>query len=272
VDHPLDDCRLKIAGAKSDFDALYEKIIEFTKENSFVYRVKADLKTGEHRIEFPEPPALPREWGISVGKIVGLVHSALDYLIVALIREAGGKEDTNSSFPIFEDRDKYLAIWRKKPQPISFRDRYLRGVPDPLKGRIDDFQPYNRGGQAFRDPLALLLALHNADEHRALQAAYTSIDLPLHAVRFPTTTPISDVAITFKLPVDIDVEAKVTRKGKTFAPQFVVAQKVQMEPRTVELQIVFGADDPARMVTFSELGEIVRRVEEIVESFSSDLA
>lgn len=267
MDHPLHDCRVKIAGAKKRFDELHDEVVAFGKEpqNRPSIGVDVDLETGEQVLDFGKPPRLPDQWSVAVGEIAHNCRSALNYLVAILVHEAGGKKDGSSAFPLAEDESFYLG---RNKSGVTYRDRVLRGVPEPQRETIDGFQPYTDGDMAFRHPLALLGKLNNPDKHELPQAAFGSIEFPTHILRLPTTDPLEGVVI--RLNPGISVETKATR-GRGRLPVAIAISPKMYVNYPIKFQVVFGAKDPSRLVSMDDLRGIVTTTETVVETFGPDL-
>jgi hypothetical protein len=132
MDHPLDDCRLKIARAKEQFDALRDEIAEFSQNNPYAATIRLDPETGDEIFEATDPPRFKRSWGVLVGEIAHNLRSALDWLVHELVTEASGEPHGKTAFPISETEGGYLRVVRRGG--VSYRDWLLAGVPDKLKG------------------------------------------------------------------------------------------------------------------------------------------
>ncbi len=264
MEHPLDDCRLKIARAKRDFDALQTEMAKFGENNRYGARVHVDPETQEHALNFGKPPSLPRDWGAEAGEIGVKCRGALDYLINVFIRKAGG--EPKGQFPIGTSETEYFKPGR---QGVTYRDRLLDGFPEPLRDRIDGFQPYKAGDQAHVHPLALLANLSNADKHRLPQTTYVAIDLPAHVVCLPTSDPVENLTITLPSPADISVEAKMARSHAPDAMAVQIHPKVQVDWH-IGVEFVFGREFGKPLISMVDLRNVIAATEEIVESFAAD--
>ena len=265
MEHPLDDCRLKIARAKEQFDALHAEIAQFFEDYPYVVRIYVDPQTGDEVFEAPEPPTFDRSWGVIVGEIAHNCRSALDWLANVLVTESGGEPDRETAFPISRTEADYL---RKNRTGVPYRDRLLRGMRDDFKDRIDAVQPYKRGDLAYADALVALRYLTDRDKHRHLHPAYAWINMPSKAFCFPTDDEMRDITIRLPREGGFDVQAQFKRGRGTPAGIVVYPDvKVQRQPG---VEVVFGRD-PDKLHGLDDLRDLVLYVERIVESFDDAL-
>jgi hypothetical protein len=264
VDHPLDDCRTKVARAKEQFDALRDEIIEFTKDKPYTARIYVDSQTGDEVFEAPEPPRFPKRWAAIFGEITHNCRSALDYLVTALVEEAGREPDGNNAFPISKSRTGYLT---RNKGGITYRDRLLNGIPEPLKEKIDKFQPYERGDLAHADVLLALKYLADRDKHRKPHPAYAWINMPTKAFLFPMDTEYRNVSIRLPRKGGLQIQADFhgMKRGRA---GFVVYPDVKVQ-RLPGVEVVFGRD-PGKVIGMDDLVGLIKYVEVVVESFAGD--
>ena len=264
MDHPLDDCRLKIARAKEQFDSLHAEIVKFDKTNPYVLDCHVDPETGDETIKCAEPPSFPRRWGVIVSEIAQHLRSSLDYLVGVLIEEAGGKPNGDTAFPISKTKTRYL---RKNKRGVTYRDRKLRGVPGPLKARIDGFQPFKRGDLAHADMLLALSDFANRDKHRSLRPAYAWINTPTRAFSFPTDDELKDLEIRVTGDGGFKIQTEFKHGfSKPLALVMYPNVKVQGPPG---VEVVFGREDaPGEMLGMKDLRDLILYVESVVESFA----
>ncbi len=265
MDHPLDDCRTKVARAKEQFDSLRDEIVEFFKDNPYTASITVDPQTGDEVFEAKEPPRFPARWSTIFGEIAHNCRSALDYLITILVEEGGREPDGNNAFPITKSHAGYV---RKDRRGITYRDKLLKGVPEPLKDKIDQFQPYNRGDLAHADSLLALKYLADRDKHRKPHPAYAWVNMPTKAFLFPMDTEYRNV--TIRLPheggLQIQAEFRGMRRGQA---GFVVYPDVKVQ-RPPGVEVVFGRD-PSRVVGLDDLSNLIQYVEVVIESFAGDI-
>jgi hypothetical protein len=265
VDHPLEDCRLKIARAKEEFDALHAEIIQFSKDKPYVVSFQVDPKTGDEIFESLEPPRFPRSWATRVGVIAHNLHSALDHLIAAFVRETGREPDGDNAFPISKTKGRYLT---KNKRGVSYRNRLLKNVPDDIKRRIDALQPYQRGDLAYADALLALRHLSHGDKHRDPQAAYAWINTPSRAFSFPTDDEMRNLRIRLPRKGGVDVQADFKR-GRAGRPGGIVIYPDVKMKREPGVEVVFGRE-PDKLHGLDDLAGLIAYVESIIESFDAD--
>ncbi|MEA2331531.1 MAG: hypothetical protein QOH58_1669 [Thermoleophilaceae bacterium] len=264
MEHPLEDCRLKVARAKEQFNALHDEIVRFSEDNPYVVDVQVDPETGDEIFESAEPPRFPRRWATLVGEIAHNLRSSLDQLVAVFIREAGREPDGNNAFPISKTKDRYLV---RNKRGLSYRDRLLRQVPNHIKQRIDALQPYQRGNLAYADALIALRHMSDRDKHREPQTAYAWITTPTKAFSFPTDDEMRNLKIRLPRKGGVDVQADFKRgRGKPAAIVVYPDVKVQREPG---VEVVFGRD-PDKLVGLDDLRGMIGYVETIIESFAAD--
>jgi hypothetical protein len=267
VDHPLDDCRLKVARAKQQFDALHGEIALFFKDNPYVATIGVDPETGDQIFDAPEPPHFKRSWGVIVGEIAHNCRSALDWLIHVLIAESGGEAHGKTAFPISETESGYLKAVRRGG--TTYRDWLLAGLPDTLKERIDALQPYQRGDLARTDALLVLRYLTDRDKHRHLHPAYAWINLPSKAFLIKADSPARNIKIRLPAEGGVDMQADF-KDGKAGADAGIVYYPKVTVKREPGVEVVFGAE-PSHVTGLDDLRHLIGYVEQIIESFDADL-
>jgi hypothetical protein len=264
VTHPLDDCRLKIARAKEQFDALHQEISDFAKNNSDVFNIYVDTETGDEVLDCTEPPVFPRNWGIKVGELAHNLRSALDYLVNVLSAEGGGKPEGNH-FPIARTKGAYL---RKDKRGRTMRAKAMPTVPETMRRRIDAYQPYTHGKLAYADALVALQHLTNQDKHNRLVPAYMYVTTPRQSFSFPCEEPIANFEI--RMPRDGGFSVKAQFKGgRVLDRQIIMYPNVKMQ-RPTGVEVVFGRD-PAKLVGLDDIRRVIVYVELIIESFCGDM-
>jgi hypothetical protein len=267
MDHPLDDCRLKIARAKQQFDALRDEIADYFKGNPYVATIGVDPQSGDQVFEAAEPPRFKRSWGVIVGEIAHNCRSALDWLIHVLITESGGEPHGKTAFPISETEDGYFRVVRRGG--ITYRDWLLDGLSDSLKERIDAFQPYKRGDLAYADALVALRYLTDRDKHRHLHPAYGWINMPSTAFLLRADTDVRNIKLRLPAKGGVEMQADFKGGGRGADPGIVFYPKVQVK-RNPGVEVVFGSE-PDKMHGLDDLRQLIGYVETIIESFSRDL-
>jgi hypothetical protein len=155
----------KIARARVHLSTFETDVGKFIEQARPRFIRKVDHESTKHwLVFFVEDPYPPIELSVVIGDFLHNLRSALDNLICGLVRK-GNPTSTCSGrqFPIFIDRDKYLAK----------RSRMLKGVPKEACTLIDGLQPQCRPETTRElDPLWILNTLCNRDKHRAANLTF----------------------------------------------------------------------------------------------------
>lgn len=172
--HPLAGPRLRLSRSKDHLERLDREINKFLGGKPEPYKLVSDLdpKTGKgaYRVSvIKEPDA---RWGVVIGEIAHNLRAALDGLTWQLAMLNPGEPHARTGFPIYalgRTKRKHRGggllphFWGKRDGVLR-----LRGVPKPLRARIEAVQPYKRGNGGRLNPLFLLHEMNNADKHRLL--------------------------------------------------------------------------------------------------------
>jgi hypothetical protein len=102
-----------------------------------------------------EPP--PDDLGLLLGDATHNLRSALDCLVAAMARRAGGADD-ETQFPICDDPRQFES---------RYRARRLRCLAANEIDFLEQLQPYHQGLR-FIHPLCYLRDMSNADKHRLI--------------------------------------------------------------------------------------------------------
>ncbi len=267
MDHLLDNCRLKIAGAKKQVDSLRDEIKEFAEDNPCTVNTEVDPETGDELVEVIDPPTFPGDWGITFGQIAYGTRSALDHLIGAFLRKAGREPHGDTAFPISKTESRYL---RKNRRGVTYRDRLMRGVPDAFKERIDDLQPYKHGYPPEQDPLFVLSQVANRDEHRESYSAYVFVMTPRRAFGFPGDIELKRIAVRFTKKGRSEVEADFKGGAVLTTPPLTIQFPHVNVKRPTGIEPVFGGQR-SQPLTLDDMRGMVDYVDRIIESFAGDL-
>jgi hypothetical protein len=157
--HALDDCRAKIAHARTRAEELTRAVKAFLDTDPYELVHRDDAQTGERIISVSvreDPPSAAL--AITVGEIVYSLRSGLDYMARQLVLANGQNPTTRTEFPIFSDGTRYAADAPRKTLGMS---------PQAI-ALIDSLQPFAWPTPLQRHPLWILHELHNADEHHKL--------------------------------------------------------------------------------------------------------
>jgi len=257
---------LVVARAAEQFNALHAEITQFSEDQPMYIDISYEVETGKQALKVVQPPQFPARWGVLVGEMVGNCTKALNYLIVALIRKAGGQPDRNVAFPISLIEAEYLNVGRGGK---TYRDRLLDGVPEPIREKIDHLQPWQHSSPDATLP-AILKALRNAAEHRDLQTAYLRIETPAHFVWIPTR--VEDFReLTIELPIEGGISVQAEFKSKPDGPiaGMLVCPKMQVGNR-LGAEPAFGSK-PRSLVALTDIRGVVEWTGSVIESFTNDL-
>jgi hypothetical protein len=178
VDQPtLEGCDAKVRRAREHLDALYAEIGAFieSEPHEIVSEFDAETLTRTFALRVLKEPD-ETAWAVLLGDFVHNLRSALDHLIWQLVLLNSAKPGDQNQFPICSHGTTYWCA--KKDGSPSVRDRMLRGMADRHRTVIDGVQPYRRGHDAPKDPLALLNWLSNVDKHRVLHPTFLAVIEP----------------------------------------------------------------------------------------------
>jgi hypothetical protein len=124
----------------------------------------------QYAITMQERIAPPIRLSVLIGEVAACLRSALDHQVFALVERFDSERAADPdrarwiSFPIFESTTTTSRSGKEKP--ISFGS--LSGIPELIQTIIKGNQPYDRGDDAPRHPLAVVNRLANTDKHRTL--------------------------------------------------------------------------------------------------------
>jgi hypothetical protein len=247
VAHPLESARLKLDRAREHIEAIDSAGLVYQGQNPYGMRSEVEPVTHDkiYRLEVKVP--LPTRLGLIAGEAAAAERSALNYLVNQLVIRSGAKPVHANQFPIFVDPAKYKLE----------RDRYLAGIRESLKVRIDDLQP--RHGED-RHPLVLLQWMNNVDKHTDLHPSYI---IPLNhdvLARLTFPAPGSTFEVRWPIPGSPVDDGAVLYRVRT-RPS-VGTSDVTMQG-TLELLVAFGE----ALVTMPELREIESHVRGILDGF-----
>jgi hypothetical protein len=166
----LKDYERKRERAMLHFDVLREAIDGSLDVHHQPVRGEFDRDASKYIFRMPLEPT-GRDWAPVVGDFVYNTRASLDYLITALVRSTGEKENTENQFPIygipkgkgFQDVDEW---WETSPAVA----RKLKNTPAGTKAALKQLQPF-RGvpvTNPLDHPLFALAQMSNRDKHRRL--------------------------------------------------------------------------------------------------------
>jgi hypothetical protein len=180
---------------------------------------------------------------------------------VQLVIDSGNVHRRGTQFPIFTNRDSYMKPGRSGTVQ---RDKMLKGVASRHRSVIDDVQPYQRGGQAENDPLAVLSTVSNRDKHNGIYTAVAAVGRPrLRIVRLG----LEDLTVEFTgqkfrpYPMT-DGQELISVNTENLLPH----QHLQLEVLEMNVELGFVSD---RVVTLPQIEQAVLRVSGIVDRFAA---
>jgi len=226
--HPLDGPRHKLGRAERQLDDLEAEIARFLRRDTYEITQDFDPESGRVELWFVMKHRPPLSWSVAMGEIVHNLRSALDHLACQLFLTSGGIDCDWTQFPILsDDTDAGFQRWI---------DKRLPGLSNEIAAELRRLQPYKRGDEAARDPLAILNRLSNEDKHRLLVPMFAatipgstgmighrelrdveeapsatfdlaagplSADAPIAVLDFPITGPNPHVEVEPHFPIDI---------------------------------------------------------------------
>jgi hypothetical protein len=185
--NPDDSWWLKLKRAKKHLAELEEYTAALTEVHPYETQltINREVNHTDYIVRaFLQTPLIDFTPAIIIGDVIHNARSALDHVIAALTEPPELRE--HSSFPIYEE-----DIWRpgfKAQRKTS--NTATEGLPEPARAFVKDIQPYRRGKDAIRDPLALLNRFSNADKHRELIVTTRSLLEPGTGLRWEPDGPV----------------------------------------------------------------------------------
>lgn len=259
---------LRLGRAYGHLETLADHMDEFVEEHRDLLADEFHLEDGAwwyivHTVEWPDPSP---EWGLLIGEAMHQFRATLDNLVWSLVEANDSKPSDTCAFPICStqiDWTRRVLHTRRTRDPNS----PLVGVSEEAFAAIDDRQPYKRGNDAKRHPLAKLNRLNNVDKH---QVAHT----------LTLTSPEKSPIVYFRsdggelLLRDFRLSSGKRLHGETKIEMFRVrlprtfvrardAEKVHVEDIGIEVAI-----SPRRYV-LRDLQEIAREVTVILNDFAA---
>ncbi|MFL6007449.1 MAG: hypothetical protein ACJ744_14515 [Gaiellaceae bacterium] len=233
----MKSARLKLARAEEHLTVLDAEIRRyFDSKPHRVTKERYEQNRGAMFVEvirdFPEAIAT------LAGDAAHNLRSAPDHVVYAVSRSRFRR---GSYFPVCTCERDYLGP-RDDGRPAR-RSEGLGGVPEKLLAVFDAAQPYVRGDDAAKHPLACVTRLDNADKHRAIQPASAIVDVWQSV--FVQTQPRPDPTVSGVLHIDWLAQGVRLALGKqtkvlewTIDPPPPPADvRVQIEPR---IDVSFG--------------------------------
>jgi hypothetical protein len=258
--------RRKLERAETKLEALQNEIAAYLDLPPFRFTVETEgheQKIVTHINKKPEDT-----WADEIGEIVYQARSALDVLVVQIAIGSGTAEPRGTQFPIFIKERDYR---RKGRDGASQRDRSLRGVNESYRRVIDGFQPYHRGREAPKDPLAVLQTVSNTDKHNDAYVCVGTSTTPGFRINRPGLGDYIELGFVGEL-LPYRLEDGYPIIGLTWNPPPPPAPQdtqVFLEPIEMTPDLGFGSGNET--VVLSEIEESVSRVAEIVGVFDERL-
>ncbi len=156
--------RLKLDRAQRHLDWLNERLDELERGRAFAFRTYANADGTEHDVRVIAKRTPQASWSVRIGELLFNLRSALDQLIVTMVKEHGGTVTSALQFPIFAiDDSRTRASFRKQ----------AAGLCDAALAELRSIQPYNGRNSdhplfKFFESLRLLHELNRLDKHRFL--------------------------------------------------------------------------------------------------------
>jgi hypothetical protein len=260
----LKNTRLKAGRAKKELDSLRANVAAYMEPAPYRFATERDGNDQSARIFIEREP--DPEWGLDVGALAIQARSALDLLVKQLVIDSGNDFTRGNKFPIFLDHDEYQGKGNAK----SFRERMLGGVAKRHRRIIDEYQPYQAGKLAHRDPLAILSSIANQDKHEDVHVVLGVIA----SSEFRLTQPDGSVIDVVFDKTDHSpyrrIEDGMELLGLVNAPESEAAgQGVDLDITGLEPELVFEGDT---LVSLDDVERAVLRVAEIIERFDRRLS
>jgi hypothetical protein len=189
----LSGVRRKLARAKHKLDELTGAVHAYL--NTTPFRITIEVQ-GNHQAIICRVDREPEEsWADDMAEIAYQARSALDILIPQLVVDSGNTVKGGTQFPIFRDQAASVTPGRGG---VSSRDKMLKGVATRYRKIIEDFQPYQRGRGAYRDPLAVLQTISNRDKHDDVYVCVAAAEaFVIKILRPPLPRPENELTIRF---------------------------------------------------------------------------
>lgn len=253
--------RRKVARAKDKLDTLGAEVAAYL--DPLPYRIIVEANGDDQAVVCRIDRAPDPEWALELAEVAYQARSALDILVVQLVIDSGNSHRRGTQFPIFTNRDAYV-----KPNRGGTiqRDRMLKGVASRHRSVIDDVQPYQRGGRAEDDPLAVLSTVSNRDKHNDIYTAVAAVGRP----RFKLIrSGLEDLTVEFTgqkfrpYPMT-DGQELISVNTSNLLPD----QHLHLEVLEMNVELGFVSD---RVVTLSQIEQAVLRVSAIIDRCAARL-
>lgn len=261
MSHRLAGAIAKFNRSKEQFDELRNEVAAYFAADPppFFSVGSFDHDTWEwvHRLQVRTE--IPLQWGVVLGDCVHNLRSALDHVVCQVTLLDGGEPNTQTQFPIVsESSERFQRQADKRIPSLTATHRAI----------VESAQPFHRGTAAASHPLAVLASLSNADKHRRLNMALTTIgynasDLldALGPPRGVLASEITEIQVASSGPLTHDSPFARIRWAREAQPPANVTFA-----GTLPLAISFG--DPG--VPFLEIPKIADAVLTVIQLFLAE--
>jgi|SRR6478672_1124047 len=163
-DERMTSAQRKLKRGVEHVDRLRKEVKAYEEAGAYVFSDERTFRSSneaEYRCFATQEKGMPSHWPLLAGEAIQNLRSALDHLVY---EKSGGKRSTQ--FPIFTEQS-------------NFEDKApgrLKGVPDDVKAKIEEVQPFRAmPDAAVHDPLAQLSSFSNLDKHRVLATIVSAV-------------------------------------------------------------------------------------------------
>jgi hypothetical protein len=152
------------------FNGVREQVEGFANADRDPVQGEFDTVASKYVFKCPFGPFDP-DWTIILGEFAYNTRASLDYLITALVRSTGKKENSSNEFPIYAHasgvRWENMSKWWDDSDLIG---RKLQNTPPRTRAALKNLQPFYGvpATNPLRHPLWALSVLNNRDKHRRL--------------------------------------------------------------------------------------------------------
>lgn len=165
---------LRSVYAKLEWATTHFKIVDaeinawlYSGDNKILAQRNEDGTQHYLRAYMPKPKPDFQRWSLIIGDCLTNLRDTLDHAIFAIAQLASSPNQSKrdkAAFVLAADEAQFTA-WSKTK---------LASLPDPIRGVVASFQPFNRPHPVLPSLLYLLSQLANGNKHRLLNVAITS--------------------------------------------------------------------------------------------------
>jgi hypothetical protein len=195
------EIRAKLDRAETNLNALDEEIRNFVKEDrgSAVIVDSYDAIDQPHSAIFKERIQIPHgEWGMALGAVVDDLRGVLDYVVTALVVDAGREVHAEHQFPIVGSKQEWKARVVKPPLKSPPRLGYLDFIDETQVADIKALQPYKSASGL--PSLLMLRRFSEFKRHQIIHSARVFVD-PQPRVEAVAVFPVALKAVTYPNPL-----------------------------------------------------------------------